>query len=203
MPAHTEYTTILADPGWQYQDKLTMSDTARGADDHYHTMSVHEICGLWSRDTQQLAGHAIAKDAFLWLWVTNPFILSGVGMTVCRAWGFAPKQIITWIKGRLAITDGSPQLICRTGLGHYTRGVTEHLILGTRGHPKSLVLNHGESNFVVASEETVFVAPPTAHSEKPIAVYEKIERVCPGPYLELFARRRRDGWQSWGDELDK
>jgi hypothetical protein len=40
------------------------------------------------------------------------------------------------------------------------------------------------------------------HSRKPVAVYDLIARCSPGPYLELFARDRRDGWMQWGDELD-
>lgn len=226
------YTTVLADPGWRYDDNLTMSDVKRGATSRYTTMSTDAICALAERHAASLtiAGHAIADDVFLWLWVTNPFILNGDGVRVCRAWGFEPKQLVPWVKGRIdcdaeVMNDDAectcggqddglhgkscatrtlirrPRLVCRTGLGHYTRGVTEHLILATRGRPKRLVRSHGEDGLIVAPEEAFILEPPTAHSRKPEAQYAKIERVCPGPYLELFATRRRDGWTSWGDQL--
>jgi N6-adenosine-specific RNA methylase IME4 len=211
------FRTVLADPAWQYNDKLVMSDVPRGADSNYLTMTTAEICALWDGTT--LAGHELKDDAFLFLWITNPFLLNGVGALVCKSWSFEPKQIITWIKGRLEATkiedgDGDlvahAKLILRTGLGHYTRGVTEHMILATRGRPKVFVKDSGVNNLILAEEidapvlsdqDTVFVASPTGHSRKPEASYQLIERVCPGPYLELFARQKRMGWMSWGNEL--
>lgn len=47
----------------------------------------------------------------------------------------------------------------------------------------------------------VVVAPVGAHSAKPDEVHRRIERLLVGPYLELFARNPRPGWQTWGDEL--
>lgn len=208
------FRTIVADPPWNYNDKLVMSLTPRGADDNYLTMTVAEVCALWNGAT--LAGHELKDDAFLFLWVTNPFLLNGAGTMVCKSWGFEPKQIVTWIKGRLEATkikdtdDGliaRAKLILRTGLGHYTRGVTEHMILATRGRPKVFVKDSGVNNLIVAEEDilseqdTAFVAPPTGHSRKPEASYQLVERVCPGPYLELFARQKRMGWTPWGNEL--
>lgn len=216
------YRTVLADPAWQYNDKLTMSDVKRGADAQYKsTMTTSEICDLAkvTPRTCSIADHEIEDDAFLWLWITNPFLLSHIGTLVCRAWGFKEKQLITWIKGRLVtkptgvvshlgIPELIPQLILRTGLGHYTRGCTEHMILATRGQPKIYVKDSGVNNLILAPEEdildvedTVMLASPTGHSRKPEASYELIEKVCPGPYLELFARQRRPGWDAWGNEL--
>lgn len=47
-------------------------------------------------------------------------------------------------------------------------------------------------------DTTWFGWPRTAHSEKPPAFLDLVERVSPGPYVELFARAPRLGWDSWG-----
>lgn len=197
----TSYTTVLADPPWRYDDKLRMSDVARSSDDQYPTMDVHDICALyrpsvldWETQVKTpglLAGHRIAEHAFLYLWVTNPFLLDGSGSMVCQAWGFEPKQLITWIKGRQSLEH--PFITFQMGMGHYTRGVTEHLILATRGKCKALVKDHSVVNCLLASKNK--------HSAKPEAQYDLIERVSPGPYLELFARSTRPGWTAWGNQL--
>ena len=209
--ANGEFVTICADPPWQYGDKLRMSSTKRSASDNYDTMTVPEICGLRKvelesnplnvRDT--IADHAIASTAFLFLWVTNSFLLDGSGVTVCKAWGFQPKQLITWVKGRVSATkapdsDGDLVAVARLryqiGMGHYTRGATEHVILGVKGRtPTKLIKDRGLPN--------VFLEPKGGHSEKPEAFYEGVEKLVPGPYLELFARRERPGWITWGNQL--
>lgn len=214
------YTTILADVPWAYDQKLKMSDGVhRSSESQYSTMSLEEIAGLYTlsrvlgdgqRIPGMLAGHAIADVAFLWFWVTNPFLLDGTGAMICRAWGFEPKQIVPWIKGRIQLIpprDGchdlpNPQLVLNTGMGHITRGVTEHLIIATRGKYTSLVKVRNEHGLIVAPEESVILSPRGAHSRKPKQQYAMIERVCPGPYLELFATERREGWTSWGKSLE-
>ena len=137
--------------------------------------------------------YSVADVALLWLWVTNTFLVNGHGARVCRAWGFVPKQLITWVKGRRGVTAG-PALELAFGLGRYTRGCTEQLILATRGKATSLVTDHSVRNLVLA--------PSERHSQKPDEMYGIIERMQgDGPRLELFARRRRPGWIAVGDEL--
>jgi N6-adenosine-specific RNA methylase IME4 len=218
------YRTILADPPWRYGDKLRQDPLVdRGADDHYETMTVDEICNLKSWDAMNLlvAGFEVDDPAFLFLWVTNPFLLSGVGAQVCRAWGFEPKQLITWVKTKTgwqleadSITEGEPlfnvELLnadptemaqdinargLQMGMGRITRGVTEHIIVATRGAYTDYVLDRSVRN--------VLFAPRREHSRKPDEQYTLIERVVPGPYLELFATQRRDGWTSWGRALEE
>jgi N6-adenosine-specific RNA methylase IME4 len=96
-----------------------------------------------------------------------------------RGWGFEYVTLLTWHK------LGAP------GMGWYFRGDTEHVMLGIRGKapipPELRVSNH-------------FAAPRTGHSVKPDRFYEIVERVSPEPRLEMFARRRRVGWDVWGDE---
>jgi N6-adenosine-specific RNA methylase IME4 len=79
------------------------------------------------------------------------------------------------------------------GLGYWTRANTEPCLLTTRGHPKRL---H-------ADVRQGIIAPRREHSRKPPCIHERIERLVAGPYVELFARQRRSGWDAWGNETDK
>jgi N6-adenosine-specific RNA methylase IME4 len=180
--SETRYQVILADPPWSYDDKLMMSEVKRSADAHYPTMSVDDICAF---DIP-----ATTDNALLFMWVTNPFLIDGSGVKVCKTWGFTPKQLITWVKG----TASGCGLRLQLGLGHYTRGATEHIILAVRGKTKQLIKNRSVPN--------VFVAPRTRHSAKPEESYQLIESLVDGPYVELFARSPRAGWVSFGNQLD-
>jgi N6-adenosine-specific RNA methylase IME4 len=129
-----------------------------------------------ARITAMPVADLAAENAHCWLWVTNATLRHGYD--VLEAWGFTPRSVFTWIKSKL-------------GLGVYLRNATEHVLLGTRG--KAPVLFKAQPNWLFA--------PTQEHSHKPEEQYAVIERVSPGPYLELFARRRQPGWDSWGDEL--
>jgi N6-adenosine-specific RNA methylase IME4 len=115
-------------------------------------------------------------DAHLWLWGVNGMLEEAY--TVVRAWGFSPITLVTWCKKQ-------------PGVGHYLRNNTEHVILASRG--QSIVPEHKPL-------ATWFVWPRGAHSAKPDAFYDLVEQVSPAPYVELFARRARFGWDYWGDE---
>jgi N6-adenosine-specific RNA methylase IME4 len=112
-----------------------------------------------------------------WLWVTNGTLRHGYD--VLEAWGFTPRSPLTWCKPRFT-------------LGQYLRNSTEHLLLGTRG----------KAPVRFRSQPTWLFAPLQEHSHKPEETYDIIERISHGPYLELFARRRRHGWDAWGNEID-
>ena len=119
----------------------------------------------------------LAEDnAHLWLWVTNATIHAG--RDVMEAWGFSYRSILTWIKPRFT-------------LGMYLRNQTEHVLLGVRGN----------APIQFRSQGTWFYAPLQEHSHKPEEQYAIIERCSPGPYLELFARRRQPGWDVWGNQV--
>ena len=79
------------------------------------------------------------------------------------------------------------------GMGYWTRANTEPCLLATRGKPKRLN----------ADVRQAIITPRRQHSRKPDGVYGRIERLVAGPYLELFARTRRFGWDAWGNEVDK
>jgi N6-adenosine-specific RNA methylase IME4 len=122
-------------------------------------------------------GRLAAPDAHLWLWVTNGTLFAG--QQVIEAWGFTYKSCLTWVKPRF-------------GLGIYLRSQTEHLLFAVRGRAPIRCKRQG----------TWMHAPVLEHSRKPDEQYAVIERCSPGPYLELFARRRRAGWDAWGKEVD-
>lgn len=121
----------------------------------------------------------LADDCRLYLWTTGPFLREAY--KVIEAWGFRVRdQQLIWHKtGRI-------------GMGHHLRVNHEIVLIGERGKPPTLARN----------VRSVFEAKPTKHSAKPDEFYEIVERLSPGPYGELFARRARPGWQQWGDELE-
>jgi N6-adenosine-specific RNA methylase IME4 len=216
MTSGLKYRVLLADIPWRYRQKINMADgTERGADTQYATMSVAEAKTYTSRT--MLNGlpidEQLADDSVLFLWTTNPLLIDMSAPAVCIEWGFTPKQLITWVKGRLDLgvhpitTRTVPVLVPHMGMGFYTRGITEHMILATRGSMTDYVMNNGQTNLVIepevdlGPEDTVFIAGRTQHSRKPDAAYRLIERLFPGPRLELFARTRRAEWDQIGDQL--
>jgi N6-adenosine-specific RNA methylase IME4 len=116
-----------------------------------------------------------ADDAHLYLWVTNGFLREGFDLL--DAWGFTYKTTLTWCK---------PQI----GMGNWFRNSTEHVLFGVRGKCPTL------RNDV----PTHFTANRTRHSAKPESFYDLVESCSAGPWLEMFARRRRFGWHVWGNE---
>ena len=145
----------------------------RMADNHYPTMTFEDICALPVADLA-------APDCALFLWITTEQLMRG--QEVMAAWGFAYKTVgFVWRK-----TSGP------MGLGYWTRKQTELCLLGTRGKPR----RQGQD------VEDIIEAPRGRHSAKPEDQYGRIERLVAGPYLELFARRARPGWDAWGNEPD-
>jgi len=171
------YSTILADPPWQFQNR-----TGKMAPEHkrllrYPTMELKEIMEL------PVAKMAAARS-HLYLWVPNALLQEG--LRVMEAWGFTYKTNIVWYKVR---KDGGPD---GRGVGFYFRNVTEMLLFGLRGSMRTLQPGRTQVNIVPTQKRE--------HSRKPDEVYDLIEQCSPGPYLELFARFRREGWDQWGNE---
>ncbi|MCC6311358.1 MAG: S-adenosylmethionine-binding protein [Trueperaceae bacterium] len=177
----SEYRTIVADPPWRYtQTPTDRTGGGASAEHQYRTMRTEDIAAIPVREW-------VGDDAHLYLWVTNPMMLrvrpgiSGTAtpLDIVTAWGFEPQTLLTWHK------------LGPIGLGFYFRGETEHVIFATRG----------KAGIAPAIRERNHIAAPKgAHSVKPDRFYEMVERVSPEPRLELFARRRRYGWDVWGDE---
>ncbi len=120
-----------------------------------------------------------SKDAALFLWTVDSHLPDGIELA--QAWGFQYKTIaFVWDKGSI-------------GMGYWTRKEAEICLLFTRGKP------HRNDKGV----RQCIREKRREHSRKPDCVYERIERLVAGPYCELFARTKREGWTSWGNETDK
>jgi N6-adenosine-specific RNA methylase IME4 len=112
------------------------------------------------------------------------------------AWGFTPKSELVWIKTRdhFALEDEGilPRATIHFGMGRQVRMSHEVCIIATRGRPPTLS----------RSIRSVFFAHfGGTHSRKPERFFRIVERLSPGPYVELFARRLREGWTTYGNEL--
>jgi N6-adenosine-specific RNA methylase IME4 len=185
----THYRTIVADPPWDYggDGPKPYQRTGRYAGGHSPlsgagTKSVRY--GAMSLDALRTLDVPAADDAHLYLWTTNAFMVEA--HDIARAWGFAPKSILTWCK-----THQDDPARVSMKLGYYFRGATEHVLFCVRG---SLPLQTREGL------PTGFLWPRTPHSVKPEAFYDLVEVASPGPRLEMFSRRARLGWDTWGDE---
>jgi len=173
------YGTILADPPWQFTNR-----TGKMAPEHkrlrrYTTLSLREI-----RDLPVCS--VAAQNSHLYLWVPNALLKEG--MAVMEAWGFKYKTNIIWHKIR---KDGGPD---GRGVGFYFRNTTEMVLFGIRGRLRTLSPGRSQVNIIRSRKRE--------HSRKPDELYNIIEACSPGPYLELFARGKRAGWDQWGNETD-
>lgn len=117
-------------------------------------------------------------NCVLWLWTTNAHMHEAYHLL--EAWDFTPKTILTWAKDQM-------------GTGDWLRGKTEHCILATKGKPTVTLTN----------QTTLLQAHRGEHSAKPAEFYALVEGLCPGSRLDMFARGRRDGWFTFGDEVPR
>jgi N6-adenosine-specific RNA methylase IME4 len=170
-----KYGAIYADPPWSFRN-WSAKGTGRNAISHYDCLSFEKLAGL---PVSEFA----ADDCALFLWAVDPLL--DKAFELIRAWGFEYKTVgFYWVKQNTR-SDGF-----FTGLGYWTRANPEQCLLATRGKPRRL--NRGVRKLVVA--------PRREHSRKPHGVREQIERLVAGPYLELFARETKPGWDCWGHE---
>lgn len=125
-----------------------------------------------------------AAQSHLYLWVPNALLQEG--LDVMHAWGFTYKSNLVWYKVR---KDGGPD---GRGVGFYFRNVTELVLFGIRGKMRTLQPGRVQVNLLASRKRE--------HSRKPDELFDIIESCSPGPYLELFARFPRPGWDQWGNE---
>jgi N6-adenosine-specific RNA methylase IME4 len=168
-----KYGAILADPPWKFNVYSSLG-LGRSAEAWYDVMNIHDIMAL---QVENMA----AENCVLFLWTTDPFLRQA--FDVIDAWGFTYKTVgFYWIK--------TPSTWF--GTGYWTRANPEQCLLATRGHPHR----------INADVPKLIEAPRREHSRKPDETRERIQRLCGGPYLELFARERTGGWDSIGNEVD-
>tara|TARA_R100001244_G_C5111313_1_gene121243 strand:+ start:33 stop:590 length:558 start_codon:yes stop_codon:yes gene_type:complete len=176
-----EYNIIYADPPWSYRDKRnTHKRICGGALSHYETLTMEEIYNLPIKEIS-------AENCYLFLWVTFPNLIDCV--KTFDYWGFTYKTLgFSWVK--LNKINKKPFF----GIGYYTKSNAEVCLLGIKGKVKP------KSNFV----SSVIMEPRDKHSKKPSIVRDKIVELCGDlPRIELFARQKIEGWDSWGKEINE
>lgn len=195
--ADRRYGCIIADPPWRYggSDQFQAGESGRvGAETgdlrrasrYYPTMAKRDICALPVRDFA-------ADDCVLLLWATLPLLPDA--LDVADAWGFGYKTGMPWIK-----VEGDPRRNLwgeweyrpQYGVGFWARACAELVLICTRGNPKPPP---------AAAASVGIISANFGHSRKPDNLYEYAELFA-GPYLELFARRPRAGWDVWGNEVN-
>jgi N6-adenosine-specific RNA methylase IME4 len=168
------FATIVADPPWPYKDRMRGNMTTG----EMRSVDFDEYPTMSIDEIAALPVHELSDtDSHLYLWTTQKFIRDAY--TVLDAWGFKQGALLVWSK--------PPKGVC----GTYVCS-SEFCIFGRRGN-----LGHKRRQI-----GTCYEWPRGKHSSKPEAFMDMVESVSPGPYLEMFARRKRTGWSSWGNEIE-
>ena len=171
-----QFNVFYADPPWHFD---TYSEAGEDRSPAYDTKALDAIKAL-------PVAALSAKNSVLLLWAVMNQLPQA--LEVIAAWGFTFKTIaFTWVKQN---KSGEGLF---TGMGYWTRANAELCLLATKGSPTRR--DRGVPQ--------VLMAPIAEHSRKPDEFYERIERLVDGPYLELYARRQRSGWMSWGNEIPR
>ena len=173
-----EFGTILADPPWRFRNRTGRVAPEYKRRHRYPSLSFDEIGDL---PINELA----LENSHLYLWVPNALIQKG--LETMEKWGFEYKTNLVWYKIR---KDGGPD---GRGVGFYFRNVTELVLFGVRGKMRTSQPGRTQVNIMPTRKRE--------HSRKPDELYNIIEQCSPGPYLELFARHPRTGWEQWGNEI--
>lgn len=164
------FDIVLADPPWKFSSN-SAAKPGRNAMRHYPCMSDREICALPVRDWAK-------KDALLFLWTTAPMLERS--MAVYKAWGFKYVSHRVWVKEH-------------AGTGFWVRNRHEVVLMAKRGKfpcPKPAPF-----------ADSVMTGGQREHSRKPETLQDQIDEVWPdAAKLEMFARREREGWTSWGNQ---
>ena len=169
------YQCILADPPWSFE-LFSDKGSGKSAQAHYSCMSLETLAAL-------PVSHLAGGDCALAMWATAPMMPQAFDLL--KVWGFRYITMGTWAK------QSSTGDKWAFGPGYVFRTAAEFYILGKIGEPRQV--SHSIRNLIVA--------PVRGHSVKPDTLHEHLEAMWPGPRLELFARRRRAGWDAWGDQL--
>lgn len=168
------YSTIVADPPWLQRGG---GKSKRGADRHYPLLKEAEIKSVMS----EMLDGKVAENAHMYMWVANNHLPEA--LRIIEHLGFRYITNLVWAKSHF-------------GLGRYFRGQHELCIFATKGRGFSARTQVNNVSSLIGGK----LIAPTRHSAKPAEMYELIERRSEGPFLELFARNRRPGWDVLGNE---
>ncbi len=182
LAARQSFRCISTDPPWAENGS---GKVKRGANRHYATMKTAEIIDVHRRYFAEVGGPDPA-GCLLWMWATSNHLLDAI--EVMQALGFRYVTSMVWVK---VTSTGKPHV----GLGQRTRQRHELLLLGVMG--KVAIPAPPDR------PDSVIVAARGKHSEKPQDAYDRIQRACAGPRLEVFGRAAREGWTVVGNEAPK
>lgn len=171
------YGAIIADPPWYFRNYSTKGEVKNPVA-HYACAPTADLASL-------PVAHLAKPDCALIMWATAPMLPDALALMA--AWGFTFKSAGAWAK------QSSTGTAWAFGTGYCFRSAAEFFLLGTMGKPK---INS-------RSVRNLMVAPVREHSRKPEQQYAILEHMFDGPYLELFARQTRPGWDAWGNETTK
>jgi len=175
-----KYSIIYADPPYDYGNTKNLNGHFWGiAERHYKTMKLDELKAL---DVESISN----DDCYLLMWTTSPFLQKA--FEIINSWGFKYSTVaFVWIKSR---NDGNG--IRTDGLGKYTISNAEYCLVSRKGKYWREAKN----------VQQVIISPKEKHSKKPDEVRNRIVKLFGNlPRIELFARDKADGWDSWGDEI--
>lgn len=175
-----KYGVVLADPPWRYSN----SGISGAAENHYPTMSTEELMAL-------PVANMVKDDALLLMWATWPLL--DTAFPIMESWGFTYKTGLPWVKmNGIPTTNLFGEIVMRPypGQGWWVRGTSEALLICVRGGIK-----------YPDDPPIGLISERMQHSKKPSNAHEYGE-LFPGPYLEMFARRPKKGWDSFGNEVD-
>lgn len=173
------FSVIVADPPWSYRVGGIQGDV----NDQYSTMVVSDLAAI------PVASWA-AEECILACWGTWPKLDEGIDLI--RAWGFDYVTGFPWVKTVPTATG----IVLRRGIGFWAQQVSELLLIGRRGDPRRKAVSPVLGLLCGAMRQ--FYSPALGHSRKPANIQDRLEELFDGPYLELFARRERPGWSTWG-----
>lgn len=173
------YGCILADPPWKFEN-FSEAGEEKNPVAHYPCMDEAAIAAL---PVDELA----ARDCWLVEWATAPMLDAAI--RVLPRWGFHFVTAGAWAK------ESKSGAKIAFGAGYVRRSAAEFYIVGKRGEPKILP--------AAASIRNLIWAPVREHSRKPDCMHAECVASFPGPYVELFARECRPGWDAWGNQTTK
>lgn len=188
------FTTAIIDPDWPYTvapGRKNVEDIEDGVKGRHSGFTRNKDGRNQYRQEVPLSIEELGElpigevvGGYIMLWTVGPFLINGSATHILKKWGFTPVSILTWAKYNLERGGGYG------GVGFWFLGNAEFCIVAKReGYPS---IRTGRSSLIVA--------PKSRHSEKPDDVHKICEERFPGPYLEIFGRKVRDGWTVLGDE---
>lgn len=180
------YGMIYADPPWEFLTYSGSGTPHRTEVDHYPLLNLEDLKALPVMDLA-------AKDSVLIMWVISSHLDQAIDLG--RAWGFTFKSdAFVWVK-----TGKHDPKVRPITMGKWSRKQTEYALLFSKGSPKRLDAGVRQ---LIETDEHVIYAPRREHSRKPDEAYDRVNRLAAGPRVELFARTRWPGFNSWGKEVD-